>query len=961
MPKNKNYAIQERREAKRLEDLALLESKKSQELEAKKNRKWGDEEDEVPIPPECANPIQKEYANPMDEFNSDGFNYNVRGKFHGNMRGRFHDNVRGGFVPQMRGEFYDNMRGGFHENIRGGFVPQMRGFVSQMRGGFVPQTRGGFVPQMRGGFVPQTRGGFVPQMRGGFVPQMRDGFVPQMRDGFVPQMRDGFVPNARGGFIANMRGGFIPNIRGGFNHIQPKIVSPMTMDEFLARHENSQILIIRENIKKNTATRTYVKPNSLLEDVEKYDYIVSNKEECLPSKIDYPDVQSFYFQELPITQYLDDILELYKKEKYIVVAASTGSGKSTCLPAQLAISNPNARILVVGPTISSCESLAKRVQSQYPNLHVGSGAGGRILYDQNTQIVFATAGHVQNILFINRNFKHFTDLIIDEAHTVSAEYEIIFLLMQEFGIKSLNGVIISSATVQKQMTEPLEALIGHPVAQFELEVPMYPIIETFEDSMMYDDISLIGAILEYIIDQNQLQPFGHFLVFCPGEDMINKLYKLMTEEESITKNCFLFCAHASQPYQENDISFAQKIPTDNIRSIILATNIAETSLTIPGVVLVVDSGQQKIVTLGDNDASKLMTVDVSAFAPKQRAGRTGRTCPGTVHRMYTENHKSKFQTTYDPELQRIPLNDIILKFLSFDVSPIRVLCKHVDTDEKVVGMPILDLCLIQGAIENLEKLQLIVDNKPTEEAMELCSMPALRLPLKRCYYAIKNDNKMTWETKIICQLAVVITEVESNQTLTYYRKQRQNESKEDFVTWCTKQRELHKRFIEHSCCPLNSCIAMFICFANEIDTQINFTAATQKWSQDNSMNQKAMMEVCSLLLKLSGTDIKQISKVSFDTKSIMEIFMKHCIPVFKKGYTGAQLEYIEKSPEKWFLGSSTDFSRLNNHGFGKYVQLNTNHVLALVISETQGMHGRVFRFLSVYVPLARCDDFDSEF
>ncbi len=740
------------------------------------------------------------------------------------------------------------------------------------------------------------------------------------------------------------------------------------MDEFVDElGENTKVLIIKKVFKKTShKTRTWMTPEQANKiSFNLFDYVVSNDEQSLNFPHDlFPKTRFKFFKELPIMEHLDNIMELLEKEKFIVLSASTGSGKSTQVPAKIALENHQARILVISPTVNSCESLKRRVQSEYPYLKIGSAAGGRIHYDENSQIVFATAGHVENMLFTNKGFrKHFTHIVLDEAHTVSAEYETIANLVQEFKLPIDIYFIISSATVYKEIIEPWEILIGHPIKKYELEVPIYPIEETFEECMPETEKELLENMIDYLKEQNTEQPEGHFLVFCSGEETINNLYRSITEDDEHFKNCTCFCAYASQPFEENDTSFQQTIPLkdDFRRSIILATNIAETSITIPGVVLVVDSGKQKIVTIGQNDVVQLITIDVSAFAAKQRGGRTGRTGPGEVHRMYTQYHKDQLVQTYTPELQRTPLNEIILKFLSFEISPLRVLCKISETKEEIppIGKQVLNETIVLKTIQKLTSIGLLIGNrKPTEEAMAICSMP-MRLMLRRCFYQLQSQKKtLSQGNYLICVLAIVITEIESsNQTLTYYRRRRHDESDEDFGKWISKQTKAFERFEADAICPLNICITMYIRYATEIArTTEGLFAATKKWAMENCMNSKSIMDVNALLLRLDGFKVTDFSS-SISNNYIKQAFQNHAIPMFLKQHPNQQNHFFDPSGDgKWIneMEQSSTYSRLSNHGFGKNFHLqDTNRVLALVISEIRTGQGKVLSFLSIYVPLDR--------
>ncbi len=641
---------------------------------------------------------------------------------------------------------------------------------------------------------------------------------------------------------------------------------------------------------------------------------------------------------LPIMEHVDEILKLYETEKVLALSASTGSGKSTILPAELATRNPPKIILVIVPTVNACNALTRRVRDQYPKLNIGSAAGRVIRYNDDTQLVFATAGHVVNMLLQYKSFRHFTDIILDEAHTVSVDYELIAALVQAFGLQGI-GLMIITATFYSAIITPWQLMYSKRIEVFELVVPMFEIEETFTDAPVESNEGMLQAIIDYLSEKNKTLELGHFLVFCPGEEMIDQLFRNIRSDGCFS-NCEVFCAYSSQPMEENDRAFDQKMPCDGDlkRAIILATNIAETSVTIPGVRWVIDTGKQKIVTIGENDAVRLETVTVSDFAAKQRAGRTGRTNPGTVHRMYSYYTKESLSSTYSAELQRTPLTQVILKFLSYKVCPMEVLGKSA---ENSIGEPWIDNADIKSTICKLGRLGLLDENNvPTEEALAISGM-TLHLPLRRCLFRVQRKKTLADEDWISIAL-IAIAEVESTQTLQYYRRQRQNESKESFSEFLATQRTVLDRFKQDVCCPMQISLNVFLTCCRESQNLF-------EWCWRNSINSKAMHDIKVCLFRMGNYQLQDFAR--FDMIHTRKLFTG-AIPLFVAGYEHQNLEFAERDGnDKWFCSTDPSFHRLNRRGFGSGFILQTNRILALSTSEIARDNGRHLSFINVYMPL----------
>jgi hypothetical protein len=358
--------------------------------------------------------------------------------------------------------------------------------------------------------------------------------------------------------------------------------------------------------------------------------------------------------------------------------ADTGSGKSTCIPAALV--RHGYRVLVTTPTASSARSLSRYVKKIHPNIRIGYGAGGRALYTPQDQIVFATAGHVQRKILREGGVFGFDMVVLDEAHTVSKDYEILAALLEWYWDQDHVDfrLLISSATLDHASVKNKWSGIPDRINFTDICIPMKHVEEVFGtiDYSMTNLSAMMLDLVALIRLENKSAPPGHFLVFLPGAGDIEKLIRMLYEHEDLS-NTEVFPAYSSLSDECLDRVIHPPPATNGFRSIVVATDILETSVTIPDVVVVWDSGLQKVVRSFNNGTStKLTTVPSTRFSAIQRRGRTGRTCAGRIHYMFTLESMKKRCQTYESELGRVPIFHTVASMLHFGISPEKVLYKN---------------------------------------------------------------------------------------------------------------------------------------------------------------------------------------------------------------------------------------------------------------------------------------------
>ena len=352
------------------------------------------------------------------------------------------------------------------------------------------------------------------------------------------------------------------------------------------------------------------------------------------------------------------IEEALRTHQVIVVVGETGSGKTTQLP-KMALEIAGQRRGRVGctqPRRIAAASVARRVAEEL-QCEVGSLVGYQVRFDnhtsEHTQLKFMTDGILLEEMQANPDLRQYHTIILDEAHERSLNIDFLlgYLKLLLARRKDLR-VIISSATLD--------------AGEFATFFDNAPIINvegrTFPVEIHYlppqqEDEELSHSVCRAVQWLDEYDDRGDVLVFLPGEreirDAADKLSGMNLRQTQILP-LFARLGLAEQ----------QRIfhPDNRCRRIVLATNVAETSLTIPGIIYVIDSGLARISRYSaQRQVQRLQIEEISQASARQRAGRCGRICEGICIRLYSEENWEKRTPFTDPEIKRSSLAGVILR------------------------------------------------------------------------------------------------------------------------------------------------------------------------------------------------------------------------------------------------------------------------------------------------------------
>ena len=372
-----------------------------------------------------------------------------------------------------------------------------------------------------------------------------------------------------------------------------------------------------------------------------------------PPPIQYPD--------LPITQRREDVLAAIRDHQVVVVAGETGSGKSTQLPKMCLELGRGVGALIghTQPRRLAARTVAARIADELQT-ELGDRVGYAVRFtDQvsdRTQIKLMTDGILLAELQRDRLLRRYDTLIIDEAHERSLNID--FLLGYLTGLLPRRPdlkLIVTSATIDTQrFADHFDA----PVV--EVSGRTYP-VEMRYRPLERDQIDGIRAA----VDELRREGPGDILVFLSGEREIRDAATALTDEKLADTEILPLYARLSAAEQQ------RAFRPHRSRRIVLATNVAETSITVPGVRYVVDPGTARISRYSRRTKVQRLPIEpVSQASADQRAGRCGRVAPGICIRLYDEDDFAARPEFTEPEILRTNLASVILQMAALRLGEI---------------------------------------------------------------------------------------------------------------------------------------------------------------------------------------------------------------------------------------------------------------------------------------------------
>ncbi|PSK56712.1 ATP-dependent RNA helicase DHX36 [Elsinoe australis] len=432
-------------------------------------------------------------------------------------------------------------------------------------------------------------------------------------------------------------------------------------------------------------------------------------------------------KELPMYQFKEHALEAVRKNQVTILCGETGCGKSTQMPSfiledQLSRGKP-CYIYCTEPRRISAISLAQRVSEELGEGKSAVGTNRSMvgyairLESQTTaatRLVYATVGIVLRMLESNRGLNDLTHLIIDEVHERSIDTDFLLIVLKSLLVRRPDlKVVLMSATVDADRfsqylgNAPVITVPGRtfPVRAMYLEDAIemtgYTIDDqksgrtdnaddeddmdadqktsaldtnalsgysksTIKNLSSFDEYKieyyLIMRLLEQVARAPDLRNFSKaVLVFLPGISEIRQLTDMLGSHPTFSQGWLVIPLHSTFSSDEQQAAF--HVPPKGMRKIVLATNIAETGITIPDVTCVIDTGKHKEMRFDERrQLSRLIQSFISRANAKQRRGRAGRVQEGICFHLFTRNRHDKVMAEQQtPEMLRLSLQDLVMR------------------------------------------------------------------------------------------------------------------------------------------------------------------------------------------------------------------------------------------------------------------------------------------------------------
>ncbi|KAJ4880660.1 hypothetical protein Rs2_37715 [Raphanus sativus] len=363
-------------------------------------------------------------------------------------------------------------------------------------------------------------------------------------------------------------------------------------------------------------------------------------------------------ESLPIYMLKKELIQAVHDNQVLVVIGETGSGKTTQVTQYLAEAGytTKGKIGCTQPRRVAAMSVAKRVAEEF-GCRLGEEVGFAIRFEDctgpDTVIKYMTDGMLLREILIDENLSHYSVIMLDEAHERTIHTDVLFGLLKKLLERRPDlRLIVTSATLDADKFSEYF---------FKCNIFIIP-GRTFPVEILYKkqpESDYLDAALNTVLEIHLTEPEGDILLFLTGQEEIDSACQSLYERmKSLGKNVpelIILPVYSALPSEMQSRIFDP--PPPGTRKVVVATNIAEASLTIDGIYYVVDPGFAKQNVYNPKQGlESLVITPISQASAKQRAGRAGRTGPGKCYRLYTESaYRNEMPPTSIPEIQRVNL------------------------------------------------------------------------------------------------------------------------------------------------------------------------------------------------------------------------------------------------------------------------------------------------------------------
>ncbi|KAF6838852.1 helicase associated domain-containing protein [Colletotrichum musicola] len=443
---------------------------------------------------------------------------------------------------------------------------------------------------------------------------------------------------------------------------------------------------------------------------------------------------------LPIAKHREALLYLIETKQVTIVIGQTGSGKTTQIPQFLEAAGWCSDGKVIGitqPRRVAATTVAMRVAEEF-GCEIGKEVGYAIRFEDatsaQTRIKFMTDGLLIREALVDPLLTRYSVIMVDEAHERSISTDILLGLLKKIMKKRPElRIIISSATLQAEEflrffttnpgdepeTKQASAAAGdnEKGAIISLEGRSYPVDNLYLESPTDD---YVEQAVSTVLDIHENEADGDILVFLTGREEIDNAVQAVADrlldmkEQSTKLQALALYAGLSTEQQ----MYVFENPPEGTRKVVFATNIAEASITIDGIVYVIDCGFAKLRAYNPRTGIETLTsTPISKASASQRAGRAGRTRPGKCFRLYTEESYLSLPEATIPEIQRTNLAPFILQLKALGIDNV-LRFNFLSPPPAELMAKALELLYSLGALDDYAKLTKPLGYRMAEIAVE---------------------------------------------------------------------------------------------------------------------------------------------------------------------------------------------------------------------------------------------------
>lgn len=422
---------------------------------------------------------------------------------------------------------------------------------------------------------------------------------------------------------------------------------------------------------------------------------------------------------LPTYEFKQDLIDAIREHAFLVIIGETGSGKTTQIPQYILEEMPEIKkIGVTQPRRIAAITVSKRV-SEEQDSSLGKEVGYTIRFDDRTssttRLKYMTDGILLREAVQDPMLSQYSVVIVDEAHERTLETDVLFgLLKQTHRLRPDLKILVMSATLDVEKFS--DFFDECPI--FEIPGRTFPVQIVHHQSMKIQALksNFVSTAVETAFYIHTTEQAGDILVFLTGQADIEracqefgdkckelnysrdvKYYEAEHRDDDV-RDVAIYPLFASLETMEQRAVFEPARPGK--RKVVFATNVAQTSVTIPGIKYVVDSGFVKEKSYDPNTGmDALLVTSISQAAATQRAGRAGRTAPGKAYRLYSSDSYDHMAPDTVPEIQRSSLLSTVLALKRMNIVDI-LHFEFIDKPDETLVMKALTQLFLLGAIDH---------------------------------------------------------------------------------------------------------------------------------------------------------------------------------------------------------------------------------------------------------------------